>query len=570
MGSGSSHLADRRSKATKFKRQISSFICGSSSSRATAEMEDYPVELLVNSAGYSNSVPSNSQVLHKESALKSTEGIQFTTVKSEQGFLSDSNTLCSDDRYLDNSRRDNESASKGKRLTEGNEPAFSHRLQKESRSSQPGTSSASCSGEQSSRDVDSSMLFSGVDDLENDGSPESSTGERSSVRLPRQELSSLFMNTDRIEGHSDVQEGLVDSNSVVSPAVSSSNVGSWSHRNDGIHDGMPLGLGIIVSDRIQGSTEGNVLHVDITSVSSVNVSGITNRPSTREARRNSRRMFWDAFSTQNSRRPTDFPSILSTDDVDDMGYHRSWLLDFGSDILNDGMSDDLWHLGSRSRLAGERRLHPRSEFWGRLRGGAGERGGRIVCPSGLHPDGSCLCGLEDEASGQSSMSRIIMLAEALFEVLDELHRQPTSFGLSIFSNPAPESTVDSLPVKSYEKSTAIESGDDVEQCYICLEEYETGDKIRVLPCTHEYHMACVDKWLKEIHGVCPLCRGDVGLGTTEGSLPFSDGSSMPTDLVQKKKPFMQSYTEEIGGDGDQEIPYNCYQDKQSNNDFCLE
>ncbi|RWV83715.1 hypothetical protein GW17_00054645 [Ensete ventricosum] len=57
------------------------------------------------------------------------------------------------------------------------------------------------------------------------------------------------------------------------------------------------------------------------------------------------------------------------------------------------------------------------------------------------------------------------------------------------------------------------------RCYICLADYEDGDVVRILPCHHEYHMACVDKWLKEIHGyllifsvflnVCPLCRGDV-------------------------------------------------------------
>lgn len=45
----------------------------------------------------------------------------------------------------------------------------------------------------------------------------------------------------------------------------------------------------------------------------------------------------------------------------------------------------------------------------------------------------------------------------------------------------------------------------IDRCYICLAEYEEGDKIRVLPCHHEYHMSCVDKWLKEIHGYCHSC-----------------------------------------------------------------
>ncbi|CAN0928583.1 Serine/threonine-protein kinase TOR [Linum grandiflorum] len=35
-------------------------------------------------------------------------------------------------------------------------------------------------------------------------------------------------------------------------------------------------------------------------------------------------------------------------------------------------------------------------------------------------------------------------------------------------------------------------------CYICLVEYDEGECIRVLPCHHEFHRACIDKWLTEI------------------------------------------------------------------------
>ncbi|XP_022136818.1 uncharacterized protein LOC111008422 isoform X2 [Momordica charantia] len=132
--------------------------------------------------------------------------------------------------------------------------------------------------------------------------------------------------------------------------------------------------------------------------------------------------------------------------------------------------------------------------------------------SGQHRTGHCTCrinnrdtNINDNTSARASISRIVMLAEALFEQSVVLSSRPAS---SIGSMPAPNDVVDSLPVKFYSKLQKHQS-EEVAQCYICLVEYEEGDNMRVLPCHHEFHASCVDKWLKEIHRVCPLCRGDI-------------------------------------------------------------
>ncbi|KAL0310394.1 UNVERIFIED_CONTAM: Receptor homology region, transmembrane domain- and RING domain-containing protein 1 [Sesamum calycinum] len=130
--------------------------------------------------------------------------------------------------------------------------------------------------------------------------------------------------------------------------------------------------------------------------------------------------------------------------------------------------------------------------------------------SGQHRGGHCTChsaareaNSNDDANARASISRIVMLAEALFEVLDEIHQQSVVLSSrpsvsSIGSIPAPNEVVDSLPLKIFSKSRK-KTCDDASQCYICLVEYDDGDSMRILPCHHEFHRACIDKWLKEIH-----------------------------------------------------------------------
>ena len=41
-------------------------------------------------------------------------------------------------------------------------------------------------------------------------------------------------------------------------------------------------------------------------------------------------------------------------------------------------------------------------------------------------------------------------------------------------------------------------------CSICTEDFNTGEDVRVLPCHHKYHPACIDPWLLNVSGTCPL------------------------------------------------------------------
>lgn len=46
-------------------------------------------------------------------------------------------------------------------------------------------------------------------------------------------------------------------------------------------------------------------------------------------------------------------------------------------------------------------------------------------------------------------------------------------------------------------------------CSICTEDFARGEDLRVLPCNHQYHPACIDPWLLNVSGTCPLCRIDL-------------------------------------------------------------
>lgn len=526
MGSGSSSLGSgqTRTRANRRSTLLPSLLCGCSSSRtATVEMEEYSDKNQVSSSECCHPLINAVQNPPIPSLISSTR-TQFNSVT---GASSGSSTVVSDGTYAEDSRRNSGPDSHGKELADSKELASPCLVSADSSRGESYRDRSSTTAVTSFKDQESLETVSVNDSADKNAvnGIENSAEEGVSQICPEpscsysQSLEDSASAGVSVETHESEVIPVHNSHSDPVSLASDLPVAFHSIGEESIRGEMTAGLGFLVSNRDQDLVDGNVLHVDVVSISSNILSRGNADTNNREARRNSRRMFWDAFSRRSSRRLTDSPTIVfSTDDTQDLGSHDRWLLDFSGDFFDDGVGGDSGYLGRRVHSLNERRRHSRSEVWERLRAGLDENSRRTTfCPSGLHPDGTCSCEsfVMSEDSGTRAISRIVMLAEALFEVLDEIHRQPVSLSLSMVSLPAPESVVDSFPLKNHKKGDKAECGDEPDQCYICLAEYEEGDKIRVLPCQHEYHMSCVDKWLKEIHGVCPLCRGDVRQGATE-------------------------------------------------------
>jgi len=48
---------------------------------------------------------------------------------------------------------------------------------------------------------------------------------------------------------------------------------------------------------------------------------------------------------------------------------------------------------------------------------------------------------------------------------------------------------------------------DLTACVICMSNFKNGQRIRVLPCQHEYHSNCIARWFT-MNSSCPICRRD--------------------------------------------------------------
>jgi len=75
---------------------------------------------------------------------------------------------------------------------------------------------------------------------------------------------------------------------------------------------------------------------------------------------------------------------------------------------------------------------------------------------------------------------------------------------------APASIVNSMPILTFDGNRSEQGpADEIEKCAICQCEYDFGEQVISLPCTHGFHYPCGAEWLLNHSKLCPICKHNV-------------------------------------------------------------
>lgn len=74
-----------------------------------------------------------------------------------------------------------------------------------------------------------------------------------------------------------------------------------------------------------------------------------------------------------------------------------------------------------------------------------------------------------------------------------------------------ERDISMLPSSKYKTGLFSKKGKGKDaECVICYSSYENRQKVTTLPCLHQYHAPCINRWLR-LNKVCPICQKEVKL-----------------------------------------------------------
>lgn len=144
---------------------------------------------------------------------------------------------------------------------------------------------------------------------------------------------------------------------------------------------------------------------------------------------------------------------------------------------------------------------------------------------------------QNEDSPRDSRDRVIFI-NPLTQTTIVIESGSSSMGFdSLFNGakdgqpPASKASIDAMECVEIEKRE--------EQCVICLEDWEIGEKAKEMPCKHRFHGGCIEKWLG-IHGSCPVCRYE---------MPVEDKDKMRDGEGNRRILVGFAFSRDVSGEG---------------------
>ncbi|KAL8913956.1 MAG: hypothetical protein Q9171_001341 [Xanthocarpia ochracea] len=80
----------------------------------------------------------------------------------------------------------------------------------------------------------------------------------------------------------------------------------------------------------------------------------------------------------------------------------------------------------------------------------------------------------------------------------------------------------------------IANADNGLACSVCTDDFTKGQDVRVLPCNHKFHPDCIDPWLLNVSGTCPMCRTDLR-PTASNETPIPTESATTTAATTQSR-----------------------------------
>jgi len=101
-------------------------------------------------------------------------------------------------------------------------------------------------------------------------------------------------------------------------------------------------------------------------------------------------------------------------------------------------------------------------------------------------------GPRDGSEGQTAQTRMHRITRAMLDTIPVIRLG------------AAEHSTSDIELQKAASKTPTRTDGETKSCSICTEDFSAHDNVRILPCGHEFHPACVDPWLITKSSTCPL------------------------------------------------------------------